>query len=284
MKFQEIKELLEKYYQAETDLKEENLLRDYFLHQQVPNELQAERDQFIFFSGLEEERPKAVGLEDKIMENLFAEPPTIPLPKRNVGPIIGRIITAVAAGLLLIFTVNSLQDSFSDGLDAPNLGAAIVSDDCGSMETCYQYADAALKTLSLALSDLPTQNFSSQSGSISLFEPDNTESQNISIEKAMMNRFSKSDSFPTHFRELIKAVEQIRVTQDNTQQLDMHIASIKENAGLLTLKESTNPVFFLYSLDDPNSSPRLIFYQPTRGMVEVIGNVDLSKLKGYNNM
>jgi hypothetical protein len=53
MKSQEIKKLLEKYYNGETTLQEERLLKEYFTGGDVPEEYQAEKIQFdyLLFSG-----------------------------------------------------------------------------------------------------------------------------------------------------------------------------------------------------------------------------------------
>jgi hypothetical protein len=51
MNSQEINRLLEKYYNGETSVAEERLLKEYFASRDVPEELEAEKAQFAWLSG-----------------------------------------------------------------------------------------------------------------------------------------------------------------------------------------------------------------------------------------
>lgn len=58
MNTEKIKELLEKYFEGETSLEEEQLLRDYFQNQEVPDELKSYRDQFAYLDEFGQAEPE----------------------------------------------------------------------------------------------------------------------------------------------------------------------------------------------------------------------------------
>ena len=85
-----IETILEKYFEGKTSLKEEELLRKYFLKNDIPEHLRTYKPIFNFFSGEQRKDVKSEKLKVK--------------SKRKVT--IVRIFVGVAAGLLLVFTLN----------------------------------------------------------------------------------------------------------------------------------------------------------------------------------
>lgn len=62
-KIKEIESLLDKYYEGETSLQEENILREFFTTQDVPEHLLFEKSQFVFYK---EEKQKTKDIELKV--------------------------------------------------------------------------------------------------------------------------------------------------------------------------------------------------------------------------
>ena len=66
MELNEIKILLEKFYEGLTSLEEERILRDYFRNQSVPEELISDKDLFLFTDSEKEIVPSSQNLERKL--------------------------------------------------------------------------------------------------------------------------------------------------------------------------------------------------------------------------
>jgi hypothetical protein len=66
MELNEIKKLLEKYYEGSTSLEEENQLKKYFQNNEVPDELQADRELFAYVQKESSAFAISVGLEEKL--------------------------------------------------------------------------------------------------------------------------------------------------------------------------------------------------------------------------
>ncbi|MEI6684349.1 MAG: hypothetical protein WCO44_17115 [Bacteroidota bacterium] len=111
MNTREIEVLLAKFYEGETSLQEEKMLREYFRGGAVAPNLKSHQPMFAFF---EDERKQAIGdagFEKKISEQLTdatatALPVFVPLNRRVV-----YYYTAIAATFLLLIGV-SLQYQF----------------------------------------------------------------------------------------------------------------------------------------------------------------------------
>jgi hypothetical protein len=111
MNIKEIKELLDKYYEGETTLAEEKILRDYFVSGDVPLELSVHKSQFLYFT--QESGDGISGRESE--EKTFAEKiemPVIPVHfNRNRFYYITGIAAAVLLLIGLVFTFN--EDVFN---------------------------------------------------------------------------------------------------------------------------------------------------------------------------
>ncbi|MCF8373178.1 MAG: hypothetical protein K9H64_16280 [Bacteroidales bacterium] len=290
MKQQEIKYLLEKYYSADTDLSEEKQLREYFLGNQVSDDLQASRDQFIFFSGLAEERPEATGLEDKIRANLLEGPPVVPLQKKKSGPIIGRIITAVAAGFLLIFVVKSLEESFSSGMNADKLTTSLTSVSCGTIEQCYQYTDEALRILSEGIS--PDENHHGNRLMDGLFSSANLDDKAISlvVDEEMLKKLAELEGQKI-FQSLTREVSSIKISRISDKdvkkkdEIASYFEQVTNSPEAHLLNKSDAKGFSFYVLDLPDNEQAYIYYHQGDTadlLIELSGSIDLSELKEYS--
>jgi hypothetical protein len=66
MNIKEIEELLEKYYEGETTLAEEKILRDFFISGNVPSELSVHKSQFLYFAEASVDEISDWDLEEKV--------------------------------------------------------------------------------------------------------------------------------------------------------------------------------------------------------------------------
>jgi len=91
---QDIEDLLEKYYNGETSLEEEKLLRKFFREESVPVHLQSHAGQFGYFETAGIQQP-SVGFNSKLAARL--DPPKLKPIRRFTG-----WVTRIAAGLILL--------------------------------------------------------------------------------------------------------------------------------------------------------------------------------------
>jgi hypothetical protein len=122
MNTREIKELLNKYYEGETSLAEEGMLKDFFLSGNVPEELEPEKNQFIYF-----DQVSADEFDDRDLEGIvFGEKPEVPVvPMHSLR---NRIyyITGIAATFLLLIGlfITFREDIFNKPKETANMAEA----------------------------------------------------------------------------------------------------------------------------------------------------------------
>jgi hypothetical protein len=100
-KVKQIKALLEKFYEGATSSEEEAELRDYFSTEQVPEELQADRELFVCMASAGEPVEVPADLNTRIISAL-SEAEHAESRSRRIGI---YSFSALAAGLLIIFSV-----------------------------------------------------------------------------------------------------------------------------------------------------------------------------------
>ncbi len=94
----EIKKLIEKYFEGETNQVEETRLRDFFLNEKVPTDLAIYTGLFRYFSDTGKDEIPNPGFEQRFLSQI-KEIPAIPLaPERRQI----YYITSIAAGILLL--------------------------------------------------------------------------------------------------------------------------------------------------------------------------------------
>ena len=108
MDIKELRKLLQKYYNGETTLKEEDILKEYFVdNPDVDEEFHAEKEQFVMFDKAEKQNVPIEDFEKKLETLIDNQKVIYPVFKRNK---IWIRVAAVAASVLIIFGVyNSVK-------------------------------------------------------------------------------------------------------------------------------------------------------------------------------
>ena len=118
MKKEELKDLLEKYYNGESTLEEERLLRDYFRGENIYEGFEADREIFGFYSASPDMSEPSMDLEERIIKKINGAGKT---GGKAVMRRIYIISTGIAAAVMLIaalyfFIMKTAEpeDTFSD--------------------------------------------------------------------------------------------------------------------------------------------------------------------------
>jgi len=106
MNIKKVEELLEKYYEGETTLEEEKVLKTFFTSGDVPLELSVHKSQFLYFAEASANEINDLNLDEKV----FAEKvdiPVVPLhSNRNRFYYLSGIAATVLLLIGLVFTFN----------------------------------------------------------------------------------------------------------------------------------------------------------------------------------
>ena len=115
MDYKYIDQLLERYWQGETSLEEEQILRSFFSQTDVPEELRKYRPLFIY----EQAQPKTCRLGDDFderMMSLIAEPAKVKARRITMRERLAPFYKAAAVVAIVLTLSNAAQFSFhSDG-------------------------------------------------------------------------------------------------------------------------------------------------------------------------
>jgi hypothetical protein len=119
MNLQEIKKLLEKFYEGETTLAEEQQLQEFFARDDIPAGMKVFRDQFRYFSAQKEVSLTDREFDRRVMEDIMPQKPASLMADRRFRI---RVVIGIAAVILLlvgIFTVfdrysRKIEDSYKD--------------------------------------------------------------------------------------------------------------------------------------------------------------------------
>ena len=104
MNIKEIEELLEKYYEGETTLAEERILKDFFLSGRVPLELAVHENQFRYFAQASRDEINDLELEEKIFTENSSIPGVPMHSRRNRFYYISGIAATILLLIGLLFT------------------------------------------------------------------------------------------------------------------------------------------------------------------------------------
>lgn len=122
MKIQDIKILLEKYYDGSSSLSEEESLKTFFSQEDIPLELKPDQDLFLYYATEKTGERSNSGHDTKLRENILN---AINSPTRKLSSSTGYKgqlywLSAVAASLIMIFASYFLlvnhgpEDTFDD--------------------------------------------------------------------------------------------------------------------------------------------------------------------------
>lgn len=117
MELKEIRKLLDKYYEGLTSLEDERLLKDFFASGDVPDDLRADKELFLYAKTRSEEIPVPENLNDRISSTLGHEMQK----ERKTNHIrLFYQMTSVAAGLAILVVLGLMlmtSRSHSTGKD-----------------------------------------------------------------------------------------------------------------------------------------------------------------------
>lgn len=103
MAYNEIKELLDKYFDGETSLEEENRLRTYFTQEDIAETLRPYQPLFQFFTA-EREITLGKDFDRQLLEKIDAKPRPKPMIRRlNTWVVRVAALVALAVGLWMIY-------------------------------------------------------------------------------------------------------------------------------------------------------------------------------------
>ncbi len=118
MSSREIEHLLEKYFNGETSLSEEQSLRDWFAQDELPLHHKPLKSQFMFFSNPDKAMPELDNaFEDRFLQKLHNQQRQHKIQKRKT---LLLTLTGIAASILIIAAMffqnkpNRLEDSLND--------------------------------------------------------------------------------------------------------------------------------------------------------------------------
>ncbi len=113
--------LVEKYLEGQTSLKEEQELRNFFMQENVPEDILWLRDQFGYFRSMESQKPRNV--EDMLQKVVSGQDSRRPVNRRTIRMIWMRGIGMAASLIILLGTVllfwNRQQNDYGDALAEP---------------------------------------------------------------------------------------------------------------------------------------------------------------------
>ncbi|MCK9449834.1 MAG: hypothetical protein M0Q41_12775 [Bacteroidales bacterium] len=145
MKTKKIIQLLQRYFNGESTLLEEQSLKDYFLSENIAEELKEYSGYFIGISELTDEGPDTK-LENKLMDYILQNEAAVKTNKHRLWQTIAGAAASVLIGMGILFYFQNKKKPFEETFDNP--------------EAAYAYAAQTLEYISekynkglLALSD-----------------------------------------------------------------------------------------------------------------------------------
>ena len=150
--YNHIENLLKRYYNAQTSEQEEQELKDFFCHEEVPSHLQAEKEMFLQLQATDAPEGLEERLGNLIDQWELSEQKT--QKKRRIFHL--QWIGSIAASLLLVIGISLYQQE-------PQR-----KDTCATPEEAYAHAEKALVMFSEALNKgiSPMKNIEKTNGNI----------------------------------------------------------------------------------------------------------------------
>jgi hypothetical protein len=151
MDYKYIEQLLERYWKCETTLAEEEILKAFFLQEDVPSELLPYKDLFAY-----EASAKADKLGDDFDAKILAKvkAPVVEVKHVTVMHRLRPLFKAAAIVAILLTLGNAAQHSFRTSDDSIDYNYDNYKDTYTDPKVAYDHVSTALKTVSEGLSQL----------------------------------------------------------------------------------------------------------------------------------
>jgi hypothetical protein len=144
MKTQRMKILLDKYYKGETSIDEENILMNYFLDNDVPEEFCEDRKLFV---GLNELKEEDIVVPENLKNDILNK--LEPLQENKIKKINFSLykVMSVAASVVLIISTVFLLNRNVDTYDDPQLAYAETKEALYTVSKYFNKMEEAVKPL-----------------------------------------------------------------------------------------------------------------------------------------
>ena len=119
MDYKEIEQLLERYWQGDTSLNEEQTLRQFFLSNQVPAHLERYRALFAY-QQMAQTEGTSEDFEAKLMARIETEAPVVQIRSVSWMTRLKPLWNAAAAVALLLMMGNAIEHSFHREMALPD--------------------------------------------------------------------------------------------------------------------------------------------------------------------
>lgn len=148
MDYKYIEQLLERYWQCETSLEEENILRAFFSQKDVPEELSQYRPLFAYEQKAAQEDVLGDEFDRRILEKTEkateGRPTRIATLKQRLMP----LFRAAAIVAIIVTLGNAAQFSTMDGNDDENINYSSYKDTFSDPSVAYDKVENALELVS----------------------------------------------------------------------------------------------------------------------------------------
>jgi hypothetical protein len=143
--YNDIEQLLERYWRCESSLEEESKLRAFFAAGEVPGHLLPYRDLFVYQS---EQRRITIGddFDERVLSQI--EAPVVKAGRITFATRLTPLFKAVAMVAVVLSFGSILQQSFFADRDALDYNYDAYTDTCDDPEVAYRQVSSALMMLS----------------------------------------------------------------------------------------------------------------------------------------
>lgn len=164
MKEDTIRHLLEKYYSGETDVNEEKILEDYFMHDEVSAEFSVDKEVFCHLAEMKEndEITVPVGMEKRISDNIDMWEKQSKANKPRYYTLY-KYVSGIAAAVVILIGISVFMPKNQDD-------SAVMKDTFDNPQEAYMATENALQLFAEAFNKGDAQIEKARSVTISLKE------------------------------------------------------------------------------------------------------------------
>ena len=164
MKEDTIRHLLEKYYSGETDVNEEKILEDYFMHDEVSAEFSVDKKVFCHLAEMKEndEITVPVGMEKRISDNIDMWEKQSKANKLRYYTLY-RYVSGIAAAVVILIGISVFMPKNQDD-------SAVMKDTFDNPQEAYMATENALQLFAEAFNKGDAQIEKARSVTISVKE------------------------------------------------------------------------------------------------------------------